>query len=364
MQCTLLYGAKVLIQLLLIIIFAVYFGHPALERYLAKHVRIETMKSETGGIPAPAITIVVYSPHTRNGWRTEIKDNQDDFKLIQPHCGEATDIGKCIEDKTFDENEAFENVLLGFSSKTSLLSVFLATEDFTSTYRGRSYTLNINHNINPEAATSQFLISFKKRNNYALHIHDRKYFLLNDNPYGLPSILKKLDPNKTSSLYYRLALIERHELDVPHDPCEMTPGYDFSACVKETLAERVGCRTKWDLESSSSRPLCRSLDQFQQYEELWQRLSFLEAAGIFQETGCFKPCNYNDYRIIGESMTSNFGDKDFIFSLWAVSNDTSIEREVLIYSLRSMVADLALCHNCNSTFKATLYNFKKAKVKV
>ena len=33
-------------------------------------------------------------------------------------------------------------------------------------------------------------------------------------------------------------------------------------------------------------------------------------------------------RFIGGSETTSFGAKDFTFSLWAVSNDTTIEREV------------------------------------
>ena len=98
------------------------------------------------------------------------------------------------------------------------------------------------------------------------------------------------------------------------------------------------------------------------YEHLYQRLSILEAGDIFQETKCLKPCTYRDYRFvtfgvmfqtsihapssynssltiqnvslktrfIGGSETTSFGAKDFTFSLWAVSNDTTIEREVKI----------------------------------
>ena len=94
------------------------------------------------------------------------------------------------------------------------------------------------------------------------------------------------------------------------------------------------------------------------YEHLYQRLSILEAGDIFEETKCLKPCTYRDYRFatfgvifqtsihapssltiqnvflktrfIGGSETTSFGAKDFTFSLWAVSNDTTIEREVKI----------------------------------
>ena len=69
-----------------------------------------------------------------------------------------------------------------------------------------------------------------------------------------------------------------------------------------------------------------------QYEELYQQLSYLEAGNIFAETGCFKPCSYREYRFIGESQTTSFGAADFVFSLSAVSNDTTLEREVLFYT--------------------------------
>ena len=99
-------------------------------------------------------------------------------------------------------------------------------------------------------------------------------------------------------------------------------------------------------------PLVSQLNQyvstlvFRKYEDLYQRLSILEAGNIFQETRCLKPCTYRDYRFlyfcswnpnltispknrfIGGSETTSFGAKDFTFSLWAVSNDTTIEREV------------------------------------
>ena len=191
MKCDLLHCAKVVIQLLLLVIFAVFFGHPAVERYLAKKVRIETTRSETGGIPAPAITLVVYSPETRNGWRTESRGDHDVFNLIQPQCGEASNIVKCIEDETFEETEAYKNVLLGFSSQTSLKNTSLVTVDFTSTFRGRSYTLDFNQKLDIDGAASQLFLSFESLNNYALYIHDKNYFLLNDNPYGLPSKVAK-----------------------------------------------------------------------------------------------------------------------------------------------------------------------------
>ena len=45
--------------------------------------------------------------------------------------------------------------------------------------------------------------------------------------------------------------------------------------------------------SNSVKCLC-----FRKYEDLYQRLSILEAGGIFEETRCLKPCTYRDYRFV------------------------------------------------------------------
>ena len=54
---------------------------------------------------------------------------------------------------------------------------------------------------------------------YDFFIHDPKYFVLNVNPVGVPSIRRKFNPKSLSSHYYRLAVAEVEELDLPNDPC-------------------------------------------------------------------------------------------------------------------------------------------------
>ena len=56
-------------------------------------------------------------------------------------------------------------------------------------------------------------------------------------------------------------------------------------------------------------------------------------------TGCKKPCHYKKYSFIGQEQTTSFTHEDFNFSLWAVSNATTLETEVLVYPLTSLVAD-------------------------
>jgi hypothetical protein len=65
----------------------------------------------------------------------------------------------------------------------------------------------------------------------------------------------------------------------------------------------------------------------------------MELGEIEKVTGCKKPCFYRKYNIIGEKILSNFKSDHFVFSFWSVSNETTVEKEVLIYPFTSLVAE-------------------------
>ena len=64
------------------------------------------------------------------------------------------------------------------------------------------------------------------------------------------------------SVYHRIALTEVEELDVPEDPCNTDPDYNFDACIKESLSRQVGCRTRWDQWSDKDILPCSTMEQF------------------------------------------------------------------------------------------------------
>ena len=97
---------------------------------------------------------------------------------------------------------------------------------------------------------------------YRIYIHDPHFFIINDNLSSMPALMKTVTPNKTSSHYYKLILTEVEELDLPEDPCNTDPNYNFQACIRESLSSQVGCRTKWDRWSSKNKPLCTELEQY------------------------------------------------------------------------------------------------------
>ena len=61
-------------------------------------------------------------------------------------------------------------------------------------------------------------------------------------------------------------------------------------------------------------------------------------------TGCLKPCNYLEYKFHGEPMPSTFDSSGHsMFSVFAQTRYTTVEREELLYPSSSMVAEIGGC---------------------
>ena len=95
---------------------------------------------------------------------------------------------------------------------------------------------------------------------YELYFHDPKYFYLNLNSApGFPRVRIEVYPEQLP-YYYPISLTEVVELpDMPDDPCNEDPNYNFKECIKEYKIKKVGCRTKWD---NTNYPLCTRMKDF------------------------------------------------------------------------------------------------------
>ena len=220
-------------------------------------------KKDTGGIEAPTISIAAWNPQTQNGWKGNASMT---YNLIEANCKDwhaTTPIVRCIEQNTFSQTEVFKDVVLGMTAKKSVLTKEnLFTEDFTTAWDGIFYAINVQKRIGPDDTTDQIYILLDKSHTYKIFTHDPNYFIVNENPAGLPSIMLKLNPYTSVNYYYRISLTEVEELDLPKDPCNKDPDYNFQACVKRSLSSQVGCRPKWDNWSKKEMDLCIHMDQF------------------------------------------------------------------------------------------------------
>ena len=252
-------------QLLLFGMFLYLFGKPAVERYLDKKVIVVTSRREGGGTPAPALTIVVRRTDTGTGWKKETFQTK---LFVESLCGDTDknkSITDCFEENTFDLSEISQSVNLGLPvpgvSSNGVKDAWI--EDFTYSFMGRTYTLNITKNLRYDSLADSLLrIGLEPNLTYDIFIHDPKYFYATRNPESeAPSVRKAVDPAKLS-YYYSFALTEVEELDVPKDRCNNDPDYNFRTCVKESFSGKAGCKTKWDKFGHNNLQPCTTIQQF------------------------------------------------------------------------------------------------------
>ena len=241
-NCT---SAKFLLQILLFGLFLYFFGIPAVERYQEKKVLVVKSVRDTGGLEAPAVTIIVKRNTTHTGWK---KPDLYVSNFVQNSCGtkkrKNQTITACIEKRTFDRSEICTAVNIGVGRYSRPANVAW-TEDFAHSYNGRQYTFNIDKKLRMGKPIQDFLrIRFKSNLEYVLYFHDPRYFYISRYPERAPpSVQKIVDPGKLP-YYYRLGLTEVNEYNHLENPCNEDPNYNFNACVKERFARMVGCKTK------------------------------------------------------------------------------------------------------------------------
>ena len=252
--------SKLILQIWLFGLFLHFFGLPALRRYNEQKVIVVKSVRESSGVPVPAVTISVKDKVSGNGWKKQGVEWHP-TKVLCKKSNSAEEITECIERLTYNLSEISSGVTLGpgrgFEQK---IEDPKWEEDYLHTYAGRIYTLELPIQLDPTSLTHNFFrIGLKRDFKYDLYIHDPKNFYLTVNPEpGFPYVKKVVDPDNLP-YYYRLGMTEVEELNVPDDPCNEDPDFNYNQCIKEYISKRVGCRTKWEINSF---PLCTNIDDF------------------------------------------------------------------------------------------------------
>ena len=136
-------------------------------------------------------------------------------------------------------------------------------QDFTYVRFGRSYTFQPNIRIGPEDDKEQLILLLDNKYIFDIFVHEKDFFILNDNRCTLPSNYIKLIPDASNNfkMYYKISATQHIEMNVPEDPCVEDEQYSFSICVGESLTRRVGCRQSWDVWSDQTIRICTKIDE-------------------------------------------------------------------------------------------------------
>ena len=73
---------------------------------------------------------------------------------------------------------------------------------------------------------------------------------------------------------------------------------------------------------------------------MYENLRIADLKDISKLTGCLKPCQYKKYTFVGEKEPTMLkSGENVAFSLWAVSKNSRVCREQLIFPISRLVAE-------------------------
>ena len=248
-----------ILQLFLLSLVVRYFAVPNFQKYFAQKILVTTREEAEAHLTIPAVTICPSNPAVGTGYKKNVSIS-DNF--IEELCFNANNISSCLEDESYNLTQGLIGSLKGFAEDAVS---FASPEDWVGDISfmifGRCYTLSSNMTMELRFTTGAIRFQFKQGLNYNVFIHDRNYFIVNVNPFALPKNYISIE-EEFGRQYYKLHVVQRHNLATSKHACNSDPSYKFSTCVRETFSSKVGCRLPWDRLTRGSVVVCDTREQY------------------------------------------------------------------------------------------------------
>ena len=337
MALTIVSAIELFLYGLLLVLFMVFFGIPSVQKYQSKETILISSRKWTNGIEAPVVTVIALNNETGYGWKSKTNHTSSmagryTNTFVLDHCKEInkTDIEACIFEDSLGLTDFLTTATFGIL-ESNVLNTSTWTEDMDTTANGRQFTWKPQRFITPNWTDVMALWAYKQFRLY-IFVHDIDFSFVSTNPLGTTTAFWEFDGNSMTNHYQELIMVKHKKLNLDHRPCEEAEDYSFTTCVKEKIAETVGCRVPWDRLSRQDRAICTEREEFRQTDWMATQFMINEVDEVQRQTGCLKPCSYKEYKFANsypKKMTvPNVPDDQLVILLWAVTQYTQLEEEV------------------------------------
>ena len=147
---------------------------------------------------------------------------------------------------------------------------------------------------------------------HRIFIHDPQYFMLMVNPSTFPRIERSIARPEINhmSLMQFITVTKHIKKKRSNHLCNDDSDYDFLVCVKQHIADTIGCKPEWE-NISKDVPNCTTLDQLNEHDATYINLSIINTREVFEKTKCLSPCRFKvcirsiepNYPFLMSSMT-------------------------------------------------------------
>ena len=340
---TFLNTLRITVFAILFVIFIFIFACPGLDRLLDNSVMSKT-SSDGGGetLDSPGITVCPDASENQDVLAINIEDtyrNVINRICNKPDSVEAVE--ECIEKRSYNLTQ-----MVNFSMfKRKFLNESYWTSYIPNVMLGKCFTIGTNLTLGKQLKKTDAFINLNTSLKYSISIHDPKYFIVTGNPLSIPQIAKDLRLSKvyeTQTHYQYIAAKKHARKNREEAPCEESPQYSFTQCVKKSIIRKTGCKTRWDMTNIENAKRCKTVNQVVKYLKLYADLYSYDLQDVKKLTGCLTPCSYMEYVDVGKKEWSIRVDYETSLMLAVVfaSTEVTVVEEIFIYPFTSFLAEM------------------------
>ena len=192
----------------------------------------------------PAVTLCTYP-----GWVNSTSSQSSGyFKWKCPNATNSEDFSTCINNQTYSFNDLVISATHGASMdvQKNLSDFKLWTWDMSVPSCGRCYTINYDIPVGTDMEKDILLIELKNTEKaFYIFLHEPNFFAISANLLTMPTHFQ-LNAEEKWAQSLTLEAIRWQKLNRPEAPCNPSPDYNFTDCVIESKAKKVGCRLPWN----------------------------------------------------------------------------------------------------------------------
>ena len=128
------------------------------------------------------------------------------------------------------------------------------TSDVSQSLCGRCYTLDLDVKLGINALSDGIILNLNSDLTYTILIHEPYFYRFAFNSVAMPGVQRILSSEEIGTKYLGLSLelVRQERLNRAKNPCNPDVDYKFSACVKQSLSDIIGCKLPWDKHTQGS----------------------------------------------------------------------------------------------------------------
>ena len=174
----------------------------------------------------------------------------------------------------------------------------IEVKDFYDPFGGLAKSVRINNDtLMSQDETSTIIVELNRTLTYEIYFMDKKMQFIFGSPNIIPRPVLTLKQSP-GGVYIYLKAIRHEKLNLPNQPCNPSPDYDFTFCLEKNIIMTVGCQSPWSRFIMEGEPLCDNLSML--YDEYASKVNKFYAMGkndLFEETSCLIPCYFMEYKV-------------------------------------------------------------------